>query len=135
MGWYLHKVIFTNGQGKVKKSYQLKEAGAYLLGRESRCAVQVAQAQVSRCHAQLTLGCEGELTLVDTSANGSFVNGWRLPKGGRRALSEGDQISLGAPHASGVMLVVSREKTMKVERTVGGKRQQPRERGETRRKE
>lgn len=64
-----------------------------LLGRHPACDVVVADASVSRRHAQLTLR-DGVWVLQDlASTNGTAVNGQRV---GRTALRSGDLVELGA---------------------------------------
>ena len=48
---------------------------------------------ISRCHAQLELEPEkGALYILDTSTNGTFLNGQRLPKSGKVAIFHGDEL-------------------------------------------
>jgi pSer/pThr/pTyr-binding forkhead associated (FHA) protein len=67
--------------------------GPLVLGRDASCEVVVPGHDVSRRHAQIELG-EAGYTLVDTSTNGTFVNGTRIE--GSRVLQRADVIRIGA---------------------------------------
>ena len=75
-------------------------APTYTLGRAAECDVRLPENDrlVSREHARLERDEGGEWWLVDLSTNGTFVNGERMS--GRRALREGDQISIGRTQIS-----------------------------------
>ena len=64
-----------------------------MLGRDAGCDVVVPGNDVSRRHAQIELG-EAGYVLVDTSTNGTFVNGTRIE--GSRVLQRADVIRVGA---------------------------------------
>jgi len=51
---------------------------------------------VSRLHAVLTAGPDGNWSVVDSSANGIRVNGKDIPAGQTVPLRDGDRIHLGA---------------------------------------
>jgi pSer/pThr/pTyr-binding forkhead associated (FHA) protein len=68
-------------------------AGPLVMGRDASCEVVVPGNDVSRRHAQIELGETGYL-LVDTSTNGTFVNGTRIE--GSRVLQRADVIRVGA---------------------------------------
>ena len=78
---------------------RLAEVSAKALG-----FVEVADGRVSRLHCMIQadtiqgLPLHGRLpapaTVEDHSANGTFLNGERLAKGERRALRDGDRLSL-----------------------------------------
>jgi pSer/pThr/pTyr-binding forkhead associated (FHA) protein len=80
-------VCLTDG-----REYQVGE-GPLVLGRDASCDVVVPGHDVSRRHAQIELG-EAGYTLVDTSTNGTFVNGTRIE--GSRVLQRADVIRIGA---------------------------------------
>jgi pSer/pThr/pTyr-binding forkhead associated (FHA) protein len=80
-------VCLTDG-----REYQVGE-GPLVLGRDASCDVVVPGHDVSRRHAQIELGEPG-YTLVDTSTNGTFVNGTRIE--GSRVLQRADVIRIGA---------------------------------------
>jgi pSer/pThr/pTyr-binding forkhead associated (FHA) protein len=68
------------------------ESKQLLIGRHPACDVVVADASVSRRHAQLTFR-DGVWVLQDlASTNGTTVNGERV---GRAALRAGDIVALG----------------------------------------
>ena len=68
-------------------------AGPLVMGRDASCEVVVTGNDVSRRHAQIELG-EAGYVLVDTSTNGTFVNGTRIE--GSRVLQRADVIRIGA---------------------------------------
>jgi pSer/pThr/pTyr-binding forkhead associated (FHA) protein len=80
-------VCLTDG-----REYQVG-TGPLVLGRDASCDVVVPGNDVSRRHAQIELGETGYV-LVDTSTNGTFVNGTRIE--GPRLLQRADVIRVGA---------------------------------------
>ncbi|MGH2669454.1 MAG: FHA domain-containing protein, partial [bacterium] len=80
-------VCLTDG-----REYQVG-AGPLVLGRDAGCEVVVPGNDVSRRHAQIELG-EAGYVIVDTSTNGTFVNGTRIE--GSRVLQRADVIRVGA---------------------------------------
>ncbi len=80
-------VCLTDG-----REYQVG-TGPLVLGRDAACDVVVPGNDVSRRHAQIELG-EAGYVLVDTSTNGTFVNGARIE--GSRVLQRADVIRVGA---------------------------------------
>ena len=90
--------------------------GIKTIGRSSDCDIVVPSrfGSISGIHA--TLGCSGDsLEIMDgngqkPSANGTFVNGKRVPQETWSKITKGDQVSLGIPGATGSLsLVVSQE--------------------------
>lgn len=69
------------------------EAGQLTIGRDPGNAIVIADAEVSRKHARLTLQKDGYLLEDLGSTNGTFVNGQRLS--GPYKLQNGDLIALG----------------------------------------
>lgn len=64
------------------------------LGRESTNQIQLHDTEVSRHHARLDRGADGDWTLVDLgSSNGSFVNSGRVSA---HQLTSGDRVQLGS---------------------------------------
>ena len=64
------------------------------LGREATNQIQLHDTEVSRHHARLDRGSDGNWTLVDlSSSNGSFVNSQRVNK---HHLTSGDRVQLGS---------------------------------------
>ena len=79
-------VCLTDG-----REYALDE-GALVFGREAGADVVVPSTEVSRRHAELHPTAEGVM-LLDTSVNGTFVNGARVS--GQRILQHGDVVRVG----------------------------------------
>lgn len=79
-------VCLTDG-----REYALDE-GALVFGREAGADVVVPSTEVSRRHAELHPTADGAM-LLDTSVNGTFVNGARVS--GQRILQHGDVVRVG----------------------------------------
>lgn len=75
-------------------------APTYTLGRASDCDVLLPEndAMVSRHHARMDRDSGGQWWIVDSSTNGTYVNGEKLS--GRRALQSGDQVGIGRTQMS-----------------------------------
>jgi hypothetical protein len=70
--------------------------GVLSIGRDAANALVLEDTTVSREHARLEFA-DGRWLLEDLgSANGTFVNGERIPFGARRPLRHGDRIGVGA---------------------------------------
>jgi pSer/pThr/pTyr-binding forkhead associated (FHA) protein len=68
--------------------------GGALIGRSRECDVMLADANVSRRHAEILPGAAGTWTISDLgSTNGVLVNGHRIS--GAEPLQPGDRIALG----------------------------------------
>ena len=80
-------VCLTDG-----REYQV--GAALVIGRDASCDVVVPGNEVSRRHAQIVATEQGFLAPVDTSTNGTFVNGHRVE--GSRVLHRADVIRVGA---------------------------------------
>ncbi len=82
---------------------QLSEPGYYVLGRGSQTRIRLDCTSVSRRHAALVLGDDGQSAWIEDlgSSNGTRVNGAAVE---RTRLSDGDVITLGQ-----LSLVVSME--------------------------
>lgn len=88
------KVIRAIGGVHAGGSWPLR-AGRSVIGRGAHAEVRIDAPTVSRCHAILTLGPNGDVTIDDTgSANGTRVAGSLAA--GPRAVSDGDIVQLGA---------------------------------------
>lgn len=90
--------------------------GEVLIGRSRSCALQIPESTVSRQHARLRVGPEGQVVVEDLgSSNGTFVNGERVI--GSRALLHGDRLVVGEAELRVSILppVGAAEATMKVE--------------------
>ena len=81
-------------------SFELTYGQRFRLGRSAACDKSfLGDYRISDMHASLLL--DGDRVVVeDTSVNGTYVNGIRLPKYERRALSSGDQLFLVIPDQS-----------------------------------
>ena len=77
------------------QEFQLKQDGVYSLGRQDGNSITLADAKVSRQHAQLRLQ-DGQMAMQDLgSTNGSQVNGKTLKPGQWTPLPPNAQIALG----------------------------------------
>lgn len=84
------ELVFVTANGRVRPR-ELKP-GRYLIGRDTRCAMRVTSAEVSRRHCEITVD-ESEVTIRDLdSSNGTWVNAERVD---RAELGAGDLISVG----------------------------------------
>lgn len=63
-----------------------------VFGRDAGCEVVIVSTEVSRRHAEIRPGPNGYV-ITDSSANGTIVNGQRIP--GSRVLARGDVIRIG----------------------------------------
>ncbi|MGH7562164.1 MAG: FHA domain-containing protein [Gemmatimonadales bacterium] len=68
------------------------EVVPFVIGRDAGCEVVVESTEVSRRHAEIVTRPDGDV-IVDTSSNGTFVNGTRIE--GRKVLEAGDLIRVG----------------------------------------
>jgi pSer/pThr/pTyr-binding forkhead associated (FHA) protein len=66
--------------------------GSLLIGREAGCDVVVASKNVSRRHAEIVATPKGYI-LIDSSTNGTFVNGERIQ--GQKLLARADVVRCG----------------------------------------
>lgn len=73
------------------REYAITPAGL-VFGRDAGCEVVIVSTEVSRRHAEIRPGANG-YTITDSSANGTIVNGQRIP--GSRVLARGDVIRIG----------------------------------------
>ena len=67
-------------------------ASGLVFGRDAGCEVVIVSTEVSRRHAEIRPGPNGYV-ITDSSANGTIVNGQRIP--GSRVLARGDVIRIG----------------------------------------
>ena len=79
----------------------------FRFGRHTDCQLAFpADFRISSFHAHLVRSqTEDRIAIVDTSVNGTFVNGDRVPRNERRTLQSGDEIFLVIPNRE--MLVTS----------------------------
>jgi pSer/pThr/pTyr-binding forkhead associated (FHA) protein len=73
------------------REYAIAAAGV-VFGRDAGCEVVIVSTEVSRRHAEIRPGPNGYV-ITDSSANGTIVNGQRIP--GSRVLARGDVIRIG----------------------------------------
>jgi pSer/pThr/pTyr-binding forkhead associated (FHA) protein len=73
------------------REYAITAAGL-VFGRDAGCEVVIVSTEVSRRHAEIRPGSNGYV-ITDSSANGTIVNGQRIP--GSRVLARGDVIRIG----------------------------------------
>jgi len=73
------------------REYTITAAGL-VFGRDAGCEVVIVSTEVSRRHAEIRPGANGYV-ITDSSANGTIVNGQRIP--GSRVLARGDVIRIG----------------------------------------
>ena len=73
------------------REYAITPAGL-VFGRDAGCEVVIVSTEVSRRHAEIRPG-PGGYVITDSSANGTIVNGQRIP--GSRVLARGDVIRIG----------------------------------------
>lgn len=67
----------------------------YIIGRESDCDICLWDEtnEVSRHHAQLRIDSKGKYWLMDTSTNGTYVNGLKITPGVEVIVNRNDDIS------------------------------------------
>lgn len=66
------------------------------VGRESKCDITLPFDGLSKLHAQFILRPDGEVELLDTgSANGTFLDGERLPDNTPQRVRDGAKIRMG----------------------------------------
>ncbi|KAG8901876.1 hypothetical protein FRC01_009723, partial [Tulasnella sp. 417] len=77
------------------------EQTQYTVGRASDAHIQIGHPKISSRHCELRLVYNPNntttVTVVDTSTNGTYVNGVRLGRGRHSMLNHGDELSLGVP--------------------------------------
>ena len=73
------------------------EPGSYLIGRAPDVPLRLDDNTVSRRHATLILGADRRTVEIrdEGAANGTFVNGAKVPAGATQALADGDELRLG----------------------------------------
>lgn len=65
----------------------------YKIGRDGNCQIVLSDERASRSHAVLRMNWYGKMEIVDTSQNGTFVNGTRIPKGKPFPLKRGNAVN------------------------------------------
>lgn len=67
----------------------------YIIGRESDCDICLWDEtnEVSRHHAQIRIDSKGKYWLMDTSTNGTYVNGLKITPGMEVCVNRDDEIS------------------------------------------
>ena len=66
----------------------------YTVGRKPSCNLVLSDSRVSGLHATFSKQEAGRIAVVDSSSNGTYLNGVLLPKGESRVLEHGDVTSL-----------------------------------------
>ena len=69
----------------------------YTVGRKPSCNLVLSDSRVSGLHATFSKQEAGRIAVVDSSSNGTYLNGVLLPKGESRVLEHGDVTSLVVP--------------------------------------
>jgi diguanylate cyclase (GGDEF)-like protein len=86
-------VISARSAAGIGRMYKL-DGSELVLGRSTECQFQVDDDGISRKHAKIFLGPEGQFQVADLgSTNGTFLNGVRVELG---ALQDGDKIQIGS---------------------------------------
>ncbi len=86
-------VIGARSAAGIGRMYKLDKSEV-VLGRSTECQLQVDGDGISRKHAKVCLGADGQFQLVDLgSTNGTFLNGVRVDAA---ALRDGDKIQIGS---------------------------------------
>lgn len=86
-------VISARSAAGIGKMYKL-EKSEVVLGRSADCQLQVDDDGISRRHAKVCVGPDGNFQVVDLgSTNGTFLNGVRIDAAG---LQDGDKIQVGS---------------------------------------
>lgn len=86
-------VISARSAAGIGRMYKL-DGSELVLGRSTECQFQVDDDGISRKHAKIFLGPEGQFQVADLgSTNGTFLNGVRVEVG---ALQDGDKIQIGS---------------------------------------
>ena len=71
-------------------------SSSWLVGRGDRCAINIQDSSVSRCHSVISYCPENGFYLTDVgSSNGTFLNCRRIPTLERLSLRDGDLIQFG----------------------------------------
>ena len=79
--------------------FKRKSTPKLTVGVDSGCDIVLPSdtpARLSRKHVRLTFSDLGELSILDTSAWGTWVNGSRLHKRVHRILEDGDVVTFGS---------------------------------------
>ncbi len=94
-----HQLEFLNGD-RAKQLIDIRpkpgsEDGAFTIGLDPACDINLPDMVVSRRHARLMVRSNGECWIADEgSQNGTYVNGQKLVGGKERLLKDGDKISI-----------------------------------------
>ena len=69
----------------------------YTVGRKPSCNLVLSDSRVSGLHATFSKQEAGRIAVVDSSSNGTYLNGRLLDKGERAVLGDGDVVALLKP--------------------------------------
>jgi predicted component of type VI protein secretion system len=84
--------VRSKADNSVKES-KLALTGRLLVGRGPDCVVLLDGQGISREHLAVE-GDDSSIFIMDTSSNGTWVNGKRLPQNGRSKVAQGDLIEV-----------------------------------------
>ncbi len=87
-----------NLDGKIKPMrLEVPSDGRISVGRTGGNHLVIDDPSISKIHASLSVGPEGDISVSDTgSTNGTFVNGQRMAYGEAKKLSHSDTVSFGS---------------------------------------
>jgi ABC-type multidrug transport system ATPase subunit/pSer/pThr/pTyr-binding forkhead associated (FHA) protein len=89
------KIGFLYEQKIIKKVRIEKGIGGIMVGRSSKCDIQLSLSNISSFHVQLIMNDFGEIFLIDqNSTNGTYINGHRINPGEPTKITEKDIINL-----------------------------------------
>ncbi|KAJ4459137.1 putative E3 ubiquitin-protein ligase CHFR [Paratrimastix pyriformis] len=88
--------VRTGGHLTPAEPLPIFETTNFAIGRGPRCLVRIDDVRVSKKHA-IIVWMRGCAHVVDSSVNGTFVNGAKLVSGEERPLCHGDELSLVMP--------------------------------------
>jgi hypothetical protein len=94
-------VRYSFGGNPFQKELQIKQGDRLSVGRTKENNLAIDDPSISKYHASLALGAEGDLVLADTgSTNGTFVNGKRIEYGKTAMVTERDKVRFGLVDAT-----------------------------------
>jgi pSer/pThr/pTyr-binding forkhead associated (FHA) protein len=89
--------ILATNLGSTHGLQVTEKAASWLIGRNTTCAITIADRSISRCHAVIGYYPNRDFYIADVgSSNGTWVNRRRLIHLERHLLQDGDLIQLGS---------------------------------------